>query len=190
MGLPSSTCHSSPSERSTYTGELCIHTAKSSRSYTKHTPNTACRAFFRPAATLQEARERTFYIVGVVDDEVPIPNHREIHWQVADVISLVTILQNKKHIALTSHNKQNVVYLHCCRNLRGKNQIPNSLWHSGRVPEHQEAPTHVCGICRERGNGDYLPCPSAVTLHPFLVLTALLPMFHSPLTSFLRLIKM
>lgn len=44
----------------------------------------------------QEVRRLTFYVVGVVDDKVSVPNHGEIHWQVADVISLVIILQEKK----------------------------------------------------------------------------------------------
>lgn len=37
----------------------------------------------------------TFDIVGVVDDEVSVPDHRQVHWQVTDVIPLVGVLQNK-----------------------------------------------------------------------------------------------
>lgn len=50
--------------------------------------------------------------------------------------------------------------------------------------------TQTCAFIG-RTNGDYSPCPSAVTLHPFLVHTpALLSMFYSSLPHFLRLIKM
>lgn len=33
-------------------------------------------------------------VVGVVDDKVSVPNHRQIHWQVADVIAVIGILKN------------------------------------------------------------------------------------------------
>lgn len=37
-------------------------------------------------------REPTFDVVGVVDDKVPVPNHRQVHRQVTDVIALVGVL--------------------------------------------------------------------------------------------------
>ncbi len=35
----------------------------------------------------------TFDVVGVVDDKDPIPHHRQIHRQVADVIAFIGILK-------------------------------------------------------------------------------------------------
>lgn len=35
----------------------------------------------------------TFDVKRVIDDKVSIPNHRQVHWQVADVIALIGILK-------------------------------------------------------------------------------------------------
>lgn len=35
----------------------------------------------------------TLDVLGVVDDEVPIPDHRQVDWQVTDVIPFIEILQ-------------------------------------------------------------------------------------------------
>lgn len=43
-----------------------------------------------------KTRELTFDVEGVVDDKFSIPHHRQIHWQVADVIALVRILQSRQ----------------------------------------------------------------------------------------------
>jgi len=43
----------------------------------------------------------TFDVVGVVNDKVVVPHHRQIHWQVADVVALVGVLKRgRKKVTL------------------------------------------------------------------------------------------
>lgn len=49
----------------------------------------------------------TFDVVGVVNDEDPIPNHRQVHWQVADVVAFIVILKYKTRDTKVSFSTNN-----------------------------------------------------------------------------------
>lgn len=55
---------------------------------------------------LNHKHKLTFDVIGVVDDKVSVPNHRQVHWQVADVITLIGILKYK------TATKKNLIHNH------------------------------------------------------------------------------